>query len=138
MESALRDVSTTEVLATRSFDDEVPEWLANTEPGDATMRIRRWDEGQVVISVSLAMQGENHAVKVTISGLYDIEGDVFGLPEDDQDSFARDQVQQLNPFLRQAVYNASALVWPVQPIMLDVSPDSWSVTRRVVADDSSN
>lgn len=125
MEARLREVGTSEVLATRSFEnDEQPDWYPPAGEGNGEMKIGRWDDGQVVIHLSTAMQGESHAVKVTISGLFDVDEDFFELPEEDQREFASTQISQLTPFLRQAIYNASALVWPVKPIMLDARPDS--------------
>lgn len=120
-------VGATEVMAARLFDgDDVPEWLP-ADDANGTLHVRRWGDNQVMIDLTVGARGEQHAVCVTVSGLYILDEDLLERPQDEQQDFARCRMADLLPFLRQAVYNASSQVWPVKPILLDVREEAMKV-----------
>lgn len=123
-------VGTTEVMAARLFgEDDVPEWLP-ADDANGALHVRRWGDNHVMIDLTVGVRGERHAVCVTISGLYVVDEDLFERPQDEQNDFARRQMADLLPFLRQAVYNASSQVWPVKPILLDGREEATKVHER--------
>lgn len=119
----LLHVGTTELHAVRLLAGEgQPTWPTG-DAGEGNVRVIRWtDEQHAMLLMSLGMQREEHAVKVTIGALYEFaEGTTFPRTSEDQERFCREHVEEVTPFLRQAIYNASSQVWPVNPIMLDAA-----------------
>jgi hypothetical protein len=119
-EPQLVHVGTTEVMAARILNGtELPEWLPG-ESTNGTVNVSRWDDDHLTVELTVGVVGEQHAVRVTVAGLYAmVDEDLFSLPQEEQDDFARRQMAELLPFMRQAVYNASSQVFPVKPILLD-------------------
>jgi hypothetical protein len=73
-----------------------------------------------MIDLTAGLEGESHAVRVTISALYKVDADIIALPEEEREEFARAHLDELMPFMRQALFTASSQVWPVKPIMLSL------------------
>lgn len=120
IELQLIHVGTTEALAVRLLEGaSMPEWFTD-ESDNGTLNVRQWRDNHIMIDLTANCVGQEHAVRVTVSGLYaTAEHDYFDQPEDEQDALAREKMDELMPFLRQAVYNASSQVWPIKPILID-------------------
>lgn len=110
-----------ESLARRRLPGEAaPEWFAD-QNDHGSFEFQPWAAGQAMASMTARIVGDEHAVKVTIGGLYEFL-DEESVPEDADGvrRFYDEHAGELLPFLRQAIYTASSQVWPIKPIMLDV------------------
>ena len=128
MKTRLVHVSTEQSLAQRTFPGEdAPEWApSEDEEFNGTVGLRRWDENHVMVRVRLKASGDNHFVAVGIAAMYEVDPEAVkdlkptGSPPKEWQKFLNDRaVPELSPFLTQAVHHASALVWPMQPILID-------------------
>ncbi len=122
-DAKLLHVGTTELHAMRLLPGQRhPTWPTD-DAGEGNVRVIRWSDDQhAMMLMSLSMQREEHAVRVIIGALYEFpEGATFPRTLEDQELFCREHVEEVTPFLRQAIYNVSSQVWPVNPIMLDAT-----------------
>jgi hypothetical protein len=109
-----------ESSAKRFFDDEqLPGWSDQDAVGEVSFQKWTDDETSYMVMITTKIQGEQHAVKATIAALYEIAGEAAPQTTDEAHDFVASRLDELMPFMRQAVFTASGQVWPIRPIMLD-------------------
>jgi hypothetical protein len=114
-------VGTAEVQAKRYFPwEDKPSWGPGGPDGEGGFNLQAWNDSHVMVLMSASLEGQEHAVKVTIAAMYELE-DGVALSENAEErrEFLSRHTEELIPFLRQAVYNASSQVWPIKPILMD-------------------
>ncbi|AZG43590.1 hypothetical protein [Gordonia insulae] len=114
-------------------DDPLPTWMTQTTESNGVVSVESFDdESHVACSLSVSMQKDLVCVNVKLVGLYQINpessvltsGDTLfeRIPEDYQRGLARQGLEDLYPFVRQAVHEASVRVRPIAGILLTPQP----------------
>lgn len=140
MTARLIHVGVRESLARRQFpEDDLPVW-ADEGDDQGTFLFRQWTTDQGMATLTSQLSGDQHIVKVTIAALFEFVDEEMPHGDERLQDFFAEQIKNLLPFLRQAVYTASSQVWPVKPIMMDTvaATEEQAAARRAMFADQAD
>lgn len=95
-----------------------PTWVEGVDD-TGTFQFQRWADDQAMAILTATLTGEEHTVRVTIAALYEFVDEPVPSADEELRNFYGDHLDEMMPFLRQAIYTASSQVWPIAPIMMD-------------------
>lgn len=130
LHAATREMLTARISESDYEAQRYPEWVvSDNHERNGRVTVGADDESHLRMTLRAAFTQERVAVKVVIEGLYEVDsrsealmpGDVMydRVPTRYRQVLAELAVDELYPYLREAVHRASAIVYPIHPILLE-------------------